>query len=162
MLSMFSLEEPRVRTTASDMLPEPSEPVTEWMARVLDLPSTLPELPVDMSLSGLFGKMSPIPYRHGIPVGFCGSSPSLGTQGIFVPGALLTGAALDCPTSRGNALSWSEIVATGDVPQRYYLSQKALQGIAKRSRRPPLFSLQEGEWLSMTERHAYWMSTALV
>lgn len=70
-LSMFSSEEPHARITASATLPEPGLRGKDWMEAVLALPSHSQELPSDTLQSGLFGRMSRMSYRIGIPTAFC-------------------------------------------------------------------------------------------
>ena len=157
-LTFLSAEHP-VKTTASGTAQGRGKLVTAWMGRVLASPFLSPELWSGTSRDGLYGKMFRMFWRHGIPADFSGLPQTLPNSGILLPGECLISDGLGRPTSRARACSWLDI-ATHDVPQRYYLSRKALEGIARRDRKPRLFSLQEGEWLSMIERHAFWMSAA--
>lgn len=155
----FLSAEPPVKTTASGTAQGREKLATAWMALVLASPFVSPELWSGTSRDGLSGKMFRMFWRHGIPADFSGLPQTLPNSGILLPGECLISDGLGRPTSRARACSWLDI-ATHDVPQRYYLSRKALEGIARRDRKPRLFSLQEGEWLSMIERHAFWMSAA--
>ena len=155
----FLSEEPHARITASDILPGRDARVTGWMARVLASPSLSPDLWSGSSLNGSSGRMFQTFWRHGIPADFSGLPPTLPKSGIMSHGECLISDGLGHPISRGRACSWSDI-ATQDAPQQYYLSRKALAGIAKRERKPRLFSPQMGEWLSTIERHVFWTDAA--
>lgn len=159
-MSMFSAEEPLVKTTASDTRLEQRASGAGWMESALGSPSLSPELWIGSSRSGSFGRMFRTYWRHGIPADFSGLPQTLPSAGIMSPGECLISEDLGHPISRARVCSWSEIVIR-DAPQRYYLSRKALLGIARRDRKPRLFSLQEGAWLSMTARHVFWTTTAL-
>lgn len=156
----FLSEELPAKTTASDTQQGRDAQATEWMGRVLASHSLSLELWNDTSRDGLSGRMFRMFWRHGIPVDFSALPQTLPSAGIISPGECLISESLGHPISHAHACSWSDIVIR-DAPQRYYLSRKALDGIAKRDRKPRLFSLQEAEWLSMTERHAFWTTTAL-
>lgn len=160
-MSMFSAEEPPVRTTASDMRQDQAGRATDWTELVLASPSLSPELWSSSSRSGSSGRMFRTYWRHGIPADFYGLPRTLPNAGIMSPGECLISENLGHPINRARVCSWSEIVIR-DAPQRYYLSRKALLGVSKRDRKPRLFSPHEGGWLSMTARHAFWTSTALV
>ena len=157
--SMFFAEEHHAKMPASDTLPGQVMPAKDWMAAVLASPFPTLASPQDTSRHGLFGRMSQISWRHGIPADFSGLPATLPNSGIMSPGECLISDTLGNPTSPDRACGWSDIV-THDAPPRYYLSQRALTGIARRDRKPRLFSPLEGEWLSMTERHAFWTSMA--
>ena len=158
-LSMFSLAEPPAKTTALDTRQEQSAQGTDWMVRVLASPLLLPELWSDTSRLGSCGRMFRMSWRPGIPADFSALPQTLSNSGIMSPGECWISDGLGHPTSLARACSWLGIVIQ-DAPQQYYLSQKALLGISRRDRKPRLFSLRQGEWLSMTERHASWMSAA--
>ena len=153
----FLSEEPPVKTTVLDTQPGQALQATAWMVGVLASPLLSQNSQTGLALNGLFGKMCRMSYRGGIPAAFCGSSPTLRSSGIFAHGGCWTNEISAPPTNLAHVCSWSEIVQTLDDPQQFYLSRRALAGIARRDRKPRLFSPQEGEWLSMTERHAFWM-----
>lgn len=155
----FLSEAPPAKTTVSVIQPEPGGRVTDWMARVLASPFLSPGLWSDTSRDGSSGRMFQTFWRHGIPVDFSGLPQTLPNSGILLPGECLISDGLGRATSHASACSWLDIV-TQDAPQRYYLSRKALAGIAKRDRKPRLFSLREGAWLSMIERHVFWTRAA--
>jgi hypothetical protein len=156
---MLSPEEHLAKTSASDTLPVLATRGTVWMENVLASPFLSSGLWNDTNQNGLFGRMFRMSWRHGIPVDFSALPQTLPNSGIMSPGECWISDGLGRVTSPAHVFSWSEIV-TQDAPQRYYLSQKALAGIAKRDRKPRLFSQQEGAWLSTTERHAFWMNAA--
>jgi len=56
--------------------------------------------------------------------------------------------------------SLSQVLEQGSIPSKYFLSEKALAGIARRDGRRSshfiLLSRLKGHALSMTERHMYW------
>ncbi|MDT4820177.1 hypothetical protein FQZ97_533130 [compost metagenome] len=56
-----------------------------------------------------------------------------------------------------------QVLDEGSIPQQYFLSPKALAGIARRDGRRSnqfiLLSRLKGEALSMIERHTYWSPT---
>jgi hypothetical protein len=60
--------------------------------------------------------------------------------------------------------SLSQVLEQGSIPSKYFLSEKALAGIARRDGRRSshfiLLSRLKGEALSMTERHMYWSPEA--
>ncbi len=59
--------------------------------------------------------------------------------------------------------SLSDVLETGEVPQRFFLSKRALKGIAQRDGVRGQFTLvsrQKGHALSMTERAMCWKSKA--
>ena len=158
-LSIFSAEEHPAKTRASDTQPGPGAPGTAWMARVLASRFLSPELWADLNRNGSSGKMFQMSWRHGIPADFSALPQTLPNSGIMSPGVCWISDGLGNPTSHARACSWSEI-AMNDAPPRYYLSQRALEGIARRARKPRLFSLRAGAWLSTIERHAFWTKAA--
>lgn len=154
-LSMFSAEEPPAKTTASGIPQGAVRPGLVWMETVLASPSLSPELWSASRQIGSSGKMFRMSYRHGIPADFSALPQTLPKAGIMSHGECWISETLGSPTSLAPVCSWSDIVIQ-DAPRRFYLSRTALAGIARRDRKPRLFSQREGEWLSMIERHAFW------
>lgn len=154
-MSMFSSEEHLAKTTASDTRQGPGTRGKEWMEAVLVSHFPSSELPSHTHQSGSYGKMFRMSCRLGIPADFSALPQTLPNSGIMSHGVCWISDTLGSPTSPVPVCGWSDI-ATQDAPQRFFLSRKALKGIAGRDRKPRLFSLQLGEWLSMTERHAFW------
>jgi hypothetical protein len=149
----FFAEEPPAKTLALE-----TRTGLGWMDQVRLSPSVTSDLWNDTSPVGSSGKMFRMRWGVGIPRDFSALPQTLPSSGILLPGECLISDGLGNPTSPARGCSWSDIV-TLDAPQRYYLSPKALAGIAKRDRKPRLFSPQAGEWLSMIERHAFWTET---
>ena len=89
--------------------------------------------------AGLFGKMSPESCRlteDGIlePSSGCWQNSGMGSPTGFL--TLSTSEHADTlePSLKGGAVcSLSDILETGDLPQRYYLTAKACQGILRRA-----------------------------
>lgn len=85
------------------------------------------------------------------------------TSGIHARGECLTLSISESPRDAAEC-SLSDILETGDLPRRYFLSAKACVGIFKRDGlrgECSLVSRQRGELLSMTERHMCWIQQAL-
>lgn len=142
-LSMFSAEELPVRTPASDTQQALATPDLDWMARVLASPSPSPESWSGTGPVGSSGRMLRMSFQPGTPEASSASPRALSHAGIMSPGECWTSAGSGPPISHERASSWSDIV-TLDAPQRYYLSPRALAGIANRKRKPRLFSPRGG------------------
>jgi hypothetical protein len=106
------------------------------------------------------GRMSQTSFLKGTRQVSCALSISLQSAGMGMLGGYWTGDITELPINRDPEYSWSLIVAESEPQRKYYLSPKALNGIAKRKRQPPLFSPEKGVWLSMTERRAFWAALA--
>ena len=113
--------------------PSPSpEDVAAWRMRVATWPSSFAGLLADCGLAGSSGKTSPVfcPRTAGGT-----SAPSSGrwrNSGMVAPGECWTLSSSECP-SDAVASSLSDILETGGVPQRYFLSAKACAGILRRA-----------------------------
>ena len=120
------LEEPPVNHSALQDLEK------DWMTRVATWPWSISELRRGFSLAGFSGKMSPVcspQTEDGILV------PSSGrwlNSGMGSPTGFLTLNTLEFPNGAA-ACSLSGILETGDVPQRFFLSGTACQGIIRRA-----------------------------
>ena len=107
-------------------------------------------------LAGSSGKTSPVfcPQTAGGT-----SAPSSGrwrNSGMVAPGECWTLSSSECP-SDGVASSLSDILETGGVPQRYFLSAKACAGILRRAAKrgktlPPLLRMALEHVARMTTR----------
>ena len=132
-LSMFSSEEPPAKASAS------RDYAAEWL--------TLAETSLSCSLrsltaivpSGWFGRMSPECCRvtaDGIlepSSGDWGSSGMGGLTGFSMRSmSEWTAIPAQCPSDDG-VCSLSDVLETGDVPRRFYLSAKACKGILRRA-----------------------------
>jgi hypothetical protein len=111
----------------------------DWMTRVVN--SCLPTLPLLQSIGpdGWFGRTSPAFCHQEEDGTLVPSSGSWARLGMGSPTAFLT---LSTPVwtdsltpshSDGSVCSLSDILVTGDVPQQYYLSQRACEGILRRA-----------------------------
>jgi len=125
-LSMFLLEAP----PASPSALQDSE--RDWLTRVAT--SCLPTLPLLAAIGpdGWSGRTSPAScplIADGI---LAPSSVGWQSAGMGSPTGFLTLNISDWP-SDGSACSLSDVLETGDVPQRFYLSGKACRGILRRA-----------------------------
>lgn len=111
----------------------------DWQTRVAT--SCLPLVPLLQSIGpgGWFGRTSPEfchPTEEGI---LAPSSGSWGNSGMGSPTGFLTLSTSEWNHTLGPSLkdegvcSLSDILETGDVPQRYFLSAKACRGILRRA-----------------------------
>lgn len=119
-------------------------------------PTPSPTCSIATSLDGSSGKTSKTFSLHDMRAGSLALSRGLPTAGMAAPGASSITVFSARQTNLARDFTWSDIVVTCLPHERYFLSSKALSGIARRKRKPRLFSPQEGAWLSMTERHAFW------
>jgi hypothetical protein len=129
----FLSEEPRVSPSRS----QDSE--REWQTRVATWRSSSLRLLTDIGPSGSFGRTSPASCRvteDGILVP---SSEAWANSGMGSPTEFLTLSTSEwnhtlAPSLRDEGVcSLSDVLETGDVQQRYYLSAKACQGILRRA-----------------------------
>ena len=109
-------------------------PVSErdWMTRVAISPSSLLDLLADSGPYGWCGRTFPVSSRlttggHLEPSSGCWSNSGMGSPTEFWT--------LNLPEypSDGAASSLSDILETGELPQRYYLSGRACRGILRRA-----------------------------
>ena len=132
-LSMFSLAEPHANHSAS----QDSE--QDWLIRVAT--SCLPTLPLlaNIGPDGWFGRTSPASCRVTAEETL---APSLGgwqNSGMGSPTEFLTLSTCEWTDWSGPSLSddgvcsLPDVLETGDVPQRYFLSAKACAGILRRA-----------------------------
>ncbi len=152
-ISMFSSEEPPAKATAS----QDSERV--WMTRVATSCLPMLQLLADIGPRGWFGKTSPVSFQTMADEHlerFWDSLPESGSKSPPAGGKLRAlsratkahmashGASLTLNLSEWTGLdglslnddgvcSLSDILETGDVPRRYYLSALACRGILRRA-----------------------------
>jgi hypothetical protein len=106
----------------------------DWLTRVATWPSDSYSLLLSCSPAGSFGKTcraSSVAAKDGI------LEPSSGrwaNSGMGSPTEFLTLNGLESP-SVAAVCSLSATLETGDVPQRYFLSEKACSGILRRAER---------------------------
>ena|SRR3972149_496234 len=132
-MSMFSLEELHVNHSQS---PDYEK---DWMTRVAT--SCLPTLQLlhDISPSGLFGKMFPVSchlHQDGILEPSLGGwrNAGMGSHTEFL--TLNTVEQMDTLTlypRDGGVSSLSDVLETGEVQQRYFLTARACAGILRRA-----------------------------
>ena len=103
-----------------------------WMTTVVTWPLSILGWLTDCGPDGWFGRTSPASCRQteeGILVPYSGAWAN---SGMGSPIERLTLSSTEWP-SDGVACSLSDILETGDLPQRYFLSAKACRGILRRS-----------------------------
>jgi len=105
----------------------------DWMIRVATWPSSTLELLSDLCPGGLSGKMSPASFQATEDGTLAPSSGRWLKSGIHSRGESWMRNFLECPNAAVES-SLSDILETGDVPQRYFLSPKACAGILRRAR----------------------------
>ena len=122
----FLLEEPHANHSQSQDLEK------DWTTRVAT--SCLPTLPLLQSISpsGWFGRTSPASYPltedSTLPASFEGwANSGMGSRTEF-----LTLSTSEWP-SDASVCSLSDTLEAGNVPQRFYLSARACQGILRRA-----------------------------
>lgn len=110
-----------------------------WLTRVATSCSGLVRLLTDFAPAGSFGKMSPESCHQtadGIlaPSSGCWQSSGMGSPTEFLTLSTSEWTALpeQFPSDDG-VCSLSDILETGGVPQRYFLSAKACRGILRRA-----------------------------
>lgn len=132
-MSMFSLEAPPAKAFRSQDF------AREWLTRGGISPSPILPSLIAIAPNGSFGRMSPASCRRLEDGTLEPSSEGWQNSGIMRPGECLTLSTCEwtalpeqCPSDEG-VCSLSDILETGDVPQRYYLSAKACSGILRRA-----------------------------
>lgn len=126
--SIFSSEEPLARASAS---PDSEK---DWKTRAETWPSSILEWLRDIAPAGSFGRTSPESCHRtedGILVPLSGAWSN---SGMGSPTECLTLSSSEFP-SGAVASSLSDILETGDVPQRFCLSPQACAGILRRAER---------------------------
>lgn len=128
-----------------------------------DWPCTLSGYFQGVTPGGSYGKTSPELFRLAED-GTSGHSSGRWTNaGITSHGECLMLDFSECP-SDGVESSLSDILETGAIPQRYFLSAKACEGILRRDGvrgKITLVSRAKGRKLSTTERRFVWKKKAL-
>ncbi len=114
-----------------------------WMTRVATSPLSLLDLLIDSGPYGWCGRTSPVFCRLKEDRRLEPSSECWSNAGMGSPTEFLTLNILEYP-SDGVASSLSDILETGELPQRYWLSPRACRGILRRAEKrgktlpPPL------------------------
>ena len=132
-----------------------------WM-NAADWPGTLSGLFLELVRAGSSGRTCPELFR--LPEdGISGhSSGRWMPAGIVSHGVSLTLSISACPSSAVGS-SLSDIIETGDVPPRYFLSRKACSGLEKRDGKRGKYSLvsrETGRKLSTIQRLLCWRRQA--
>lgn len=132
-LSMFSSEE----RPASPSRSPGSEKA--WLTRVVTWPSSTLPLLIAIGPAGWSGRTSPVSCQATEDGILVPSSEAWANSGMGSPTEFLTlsscehAASSEPCLSDGGVCSLSDILETGDVPQRYYLTAKACLGILRRA-----------------------------
>ncbi len=132
-LSIFSAEEHPVSPSATP------DSALDWMTRVANSCSPLVPLLQGIGPAGWFGRTSPASCpatEDGTLVPSSGSwaSSGMGSPTEFLTLSLCEWTATLAPShSDGSVCSLSDVLVTGEVPQRYFLSAKACAGILRRA-----------------------------
>jgi hypothetical protein len=125
-MSMFSSEEPRANHSAL----QDSE--KDWLIRVATSCSPILPLLTNIGPHGWFGRTSPASFPltedETLPPSFEGWQNS----GMGSPTEFLTLSTSEWPKD-ADVCSLSDVLETGDVPQRYFLSATACKGILRRA-----------------------------
>ena len=124
-LSMFSSEEPRASRSAS------LDSERDWLIRVAT--SCSPTVPLLQSIApaGWFGRTSPESCRATEDGTLEPSSGCWQNSGMGSPTEFLTLSISEWPSDAA-VCSLSDVLETGAVPQRYFLSATACKGILRR------------------------------
>ncbi len=125
-MSMFSSEEPHANHSQS----QDSE--RDWLTRVATSCSRILQLLQSIGPSGWFGRTSPACYpvteETILPPFFEG----WGNSGMGSPTEFLTLSTSEWPSDAA-VCSLSDVLETGALPQRFFLSATACQGILRRA-----------------------------
>ena len=106
----------------------------DWLTRVATSCSPILPLLTAIGPHGWFGRTCP-EFCHPTEDGtLAPSSGSWGNSGMGSPSGFLTLNTLEFPSAAA-VCSLSDVLETGDVPQRYFLSPKACRGILRRADR---------------------------
>lgn len=132
-LSMFSAEEHPASLSATP------DSALDWMTRVVNSCSPLVPLLQGIAPAGWFGRTSPASCQATEDGTLVPSSGSWASSGMGSPTAFWTlslcewTATLAPSHSDGSVCSLSDVLETGEVPQRYFLSARACAGILRRA-----------------------------
>ena len=132
-MSMFSSEAPRASRSAS------RDFAAEWLTPEETSRSSILQLLTVIAPSGWFGRTSPVSCHLTGDATLAPSSEGWQNSGIMRHGECLTlstceWTAMNVPSHKDDGVcSLSDILQTGDVPPRYFLSAKACRGILRRA-----------------------------
>ena len=125
-MSIFSSEEHHVSLLASQGCEK------DWMTRVATSCSPILPLLADIGPSGWFGRTSPASCHQAADGTLAPSSEGWQNSGMGSPTEFLTLNTTEWPKDADVCLL-SDVLETGDVPQRYFLSATACRGILRRA-----------------------------
>ncbi len=132
-LSMFSAEEHPANPSATP------DSAKDWMTRVVNSCSPFVPLLHGIGPASCFGRTSPA-YCHQtedgtlVPSSGSWASSGMGSPTEFLTLSLCEWTATGVPShSDGSVCSLSDVLETGEVPQRYFLSAKACAVILRRA-----------------------------
>src|SRR5689334_12784845 len=106
----------------------------DWLTTVVTWPSNFLGLLSAHGPSGWYGRTSPASCRRMEDGTLVPYSEGWSNSGMGSPTECLTHSFLEFP-SAAVACSLSDILETGDVPQRYFLSATACKGILRRAKK---------------------------
>ena len=122
----FLLEAPPARASASPA----SE--ADWAMTVATWPSNFSALLTEHGPAGWFGRTSPASCHQTEDGTLVPYSGAWSNSGMASPTESLTLSTLEWP-SAAVVCSLSDVLETGEVPQRYFLSARACAGILRRA-----------------------------
>ena len=129
----FWSEEPPVSRSASP------DSAADWVMTVATWPSNFSGLLIENAPASSFGKMSPASCHRTEDGTLVPSSGAWQNSGMGSPTECWTlstsewtATLVPCPND-GDVCSLSDILQTGDLPQRFFLSAKACAGILRRA-----------------------------
>ncbi len=122
----FLLEEPHANRFPS------RDSVVEWMTSAETWPSNFCDWLIDFAPSGFFGRTSPECCHQGTGETLAPFSGAWSSAGMGSPTECWTLNFSDW-LSDASVCSLSDILETGDLPARFYLSAKACAGILRRA-----------------------------
>jgi hypothetical protein len=104
----------------------------DWMTHAVTWRSSIVEFLITFDRNGLSGKMSPVSCQAGGDGTLVPSSGRWLNSGMGSPTECLTLNGSEWPSAAA-VCSLSDILETGDLPQRFFLSTKACAGILRRA-----------------------------
>ena len=125
-LSMFSSAE---RPASHSVSPDSEK---EWLTRAATSPLPILPLLTNTGPAGWFGRTSPASCRATEDGTLVPSSEGWANSGMGSPTEFLTLSTSEWPSAAA-VCSLSDVLETGDVPQRYFLSATACRGILRRA-----------------------------
>ena len=136
----------------------------EWQTSVATWPSNILGWLAESAPAGWSGRTSPASCQAMEDGTLVPSSGAWANSGMGSPTECLTLSTSAAPR-RARVCSWSRIMEIGGHLRQYYLSDTLLRKAAVRAMRKKrhamaLFSRQDQQWLTMTQRLAFWKEMA--